>query len=180
MGEEWKEGGKGEERKGRRASYTLDCQKVDVAIAAFFRSRCQLGPLCHRFNLRHPFKCHEYTFRAPCRLGVQPKTPRVFHVSVDETRPVTHFSKLLETNIMQASSGRGEYKRYIYIYFGKVEKKERKRVIKDEEEGRWTRISRMSRLLLLNIEFRYSSSLVVIDCDRIINLMTFFLPSYVA
>lgn len=32
----------------------------------------------------------------------------------------------------------------------------------------------MSRLLLLNIEFRYSSSLVVIDCDRIINLMTFF------
>lgn len=79
---------------------------------------------------------------------------------------------------MQASSGRGEYKRY--IYFGKVKKKERKRVIKDEEEGRWTRISRMSRLLLLNIEFRYSSSLVVIDCDRIINLMTFFLPSYVA
>lgn len=64
MGEEWKEGGKGEERKRRRASYTLDCQKVDVAIAAFFRSRCQLGPLCHRFNLRHPFKCHEYTFRS--------------------------------------------------------------------------------------------------------------------
>lgn len=71
---------------------------------------------------------------------------------MDETRPVTHFSKLLETNIMQASSGRGEYKRY--IYFGKVKKKERKRVIKDEEEGRWTRIS------IIIIEYRISLFLV--------------------
>lgn len=73
---------------------------------------------------------------------------------------------------MQASSGREEYKRY--IYFSKVKKENALLKTRKKEDGR------VFRLLLLNIEFRYSSSLVVIDCDRIINLMTFFLPSYVA
>ena len=63
-------GKKEEERKKKeksartRARENGHCQKVDVAIAAFFRSRCQLIPLRHRFNLRHPFKCHEYTFHS--------------------------------------------------------------------------------------------------------------------
>lgn len=40
------------------------------------------------------------------------KTPGVFHVSVDETRSVSHFSKLLETGIMQAPGGGGREEWY--------------------------------------------------------------------
>lgn len=36
------------------------------------------------------------------------KTPGVFHVSVDETRSVSHFSKLLETGVMQAPGGKSD------------------------------------------------------------------------
>lgn len=53
-----------EKKEGERELENGHCQKVDVAIAVFFRSRCQPRPPCHRFNLRHPFKCHEYTFRS--------------------------------------------------------------------------------------------------------------------
>lgn len=139
-----------------------------------FVRRCQLGPLCHRFNLRHPFKCHEYTFRSvPSRRPTENTTrfPRIrgwnsAGESLFETFRNEYYASLLgERNINQN------------IYFAKARRKRRvKRVIK--ERGWWTDVEDGPIVVRRNIEFRYSLGLfVVIGCDRIINII-FFL-SYV-